>query len=177
MKYSIIYLLALGALAATCAQALELTSNDIHEGQKMSSTFEFHGSDCNGGNVSPQLSWNNIPKGTKSFAITAYDPDAPTGSGWWHWSVINIPTKVTHLKRGAKLKKLHAIQLRNDFGIKEFSGACPPKGEGMHRYQFTLWALPSNKLDISPDASPAMAGFMLNSVALDKAILTATDVR
>ncbi|MDW6001299.1 YbhB/YbcL family Raf kinase inhibitor-like protein [Vibrio mangrovi] len=177
MKLSTLLLLLGSSLTSMASSALELTSNDIHEGERMSATFEFQGSGCQGKNLSPQLTWKDIPAGTKSFALTTYDPDAPTGSGWWHWVVVNIPAQVTTLNRGADVTKTGAMELVNDYGIRHFGGACPPKKHGMHRYQFTVWALPVEKLDIAPDASAAVAGFMLNAMALDKAKLTATYVR
>nr|WP_325101180.1 YbhB/YbcL family Raf kinase inhibitor-like protein [Marinomonas transparens] len=140
----------------------------------MPQTFEFSGFGCQGENVSPQLAWSDVPTGTKSFAITAYDPDAPTGSGWWHWVSFNIPAKVTTLKQGADMKALGAIELKSDYGVTGFGGACPPKGHGMHRYQFTVWALPVEKLNLDNNVSAAIVGYTLNSMAIDKARLTAT---
>lgn len=157
--------------------ALELTSSDISEGQLMSSKFEYKGMGCDGGNLSPQLSWSNAPKGTKSFAITAFDPDAPTGSGWWHWTVLNIPATTTSLEQGASGKLKIGHETRTDYGKPGYGGVCPPEGDGMHRYQFTIWALPEAKIDLPTDISPAVVGFTLNKMALDKAVLTATYVR
>ncbi|WP_299808918.1 YbhB/YbcL family Raf kinase inhibitor-like protein [uncultured Shewanella sp.] len=157
--------------------ALELTSSDISEGQLMSSKFEYKGMGCDGGNLSPQLSWSNAPKGTKSFAITAFDPDAPTGSGWWHWTVLNIPVATTSLEQGASGRLKIGHETRTDYGKPGYGGVCPPEGDGMHRYQFTIWALPEAKIDLPTDISPAVVGFTLNKMALDKAVLTATYVR
>ncbi|GGI92629.1 kinase inhibitor [Shewanella hanedai] len=168
-------IILMAAAASFSSQALELKSKDIHEGQLMNSQFEFSGMGCDGGNVSPELTWSGAPEGTKSFAITVFDPDAPTGSGWWHWSVLNLPATTQHLARGAKITK--GLETRTDFGKPGFGGACPPKGDGMHRYQFTVWALPQAKIDLPADISPAVVGFTLNSMALDKAVLTATFVR
>lgn len=176
MKTSILALIAASAFASTAANALELTSTDIHEGQLMAKEFVYNGFGCDGGNVSPQLAWNDVPAGTKSFAITAFDPDAPTGSGWWHWSAVNIPANVTELAKGVDMEKVGALELRNDYGQHAFGGVCPPKGAGMHRYQFTVFALPTEKLELDANASPALAGFMLNSMALEKSTLTATYV-
>lgn len=168
-------LLALLAASTLSAQAFELTSKDIHEGQLMKSTFTFSGMGCTGKNVSPQLSWKDAPKGTKSFAITAYDPDAPTGSGWWHWLAVDIPANVQSLKQGDAMK--NAQQMKNDFGSLNYGGACPPAGDGMHRYQFTVWALPTKTLGVPASASAAVVGFHLNAAALGKAKLTATYTR
>jgi Raf kinase inhibitor-like YbhB/YbcL family protein len=170
-------IIAIASLISFNTPAFQLTSKDIQEGQRMGKAFEYQGFGCNGQNLSPALHWTSPPKGTKSFAITAYDPDAPTGSGWWHWRVIDIPATVRSIKRGAQLDKLGAITLKNDYGETAFGGACPPVGDSMHRYQFTLWALPVDKLKIDTKASAALMGFMLNSMALDKATLTATYVR
>ncbi|GLR73883.1 YbhB/YbcL family Raf kinase inhibitor-like protein [Aliivibrio sifiae] len=167
--------LALLTLASFSSQAFEVSSNDIHEGQLMKSEFTFSGMGCTGDNISPQLSWKDAPEGTKSFAITVFDPDAPTGSGWWHWLALNIPANVSSVVQGSPMKDV--LQTKNDFGTMSYGGACPPAGDGMHRYQYTVWALPQEKIDLPADISPAVVGYTLNSMALDKAVLTATYVR
>ena len=134
----------------------------------MATTHEFNGFGCTGDDLSPQLSWSGAPSETKSFAITVYDPDAPTGSGWWHWQVINIPASISNLDQGAgKAEKgnmpIGSMQVINDYGIRGFGGACPPKGHGTHRYQFTIHALSVEKLDIPDNASGALAGYMINA--------------
>ncbi|MFA0603566.1 YbhB/YbcL family Raf kinase inhibitor-like protein [Vibrio amylolyticus] len=164
-------------LIAGSAHSFELMSNDIQEGHPMAKTFEYSGWGCDGDNVSPQLEWEKMPDGTKSIAITAYDPDAPTGSGFWHWIAYNIPVSTTELPRGVDLGKIGGKSLRIDYGSYGFGGACPPEGDGMHRYQFTVWALPTDKLNLGPDTPAAVAGFTLNKIALDKATLTATYTR
>jgi len=169
--------LALSLLAASSAHAFELTSNDIQEGHPMAKTFEYNSWGCDGGNQSPQLMWKDVPAGTKSFAITAYDPDAPTGSGFWHWVAFNIPANVSELPRSVDMSKLGATESRIDYGSVGFGGACPPEADGMHRYQFTVWALPTDKLELTKDTPAAVVGFTLNSMALDKAKLTATYTR
>lgn len=163
-------------LASFTSSAMTLTSQDIQEGSRMADTYAFNGFGCSGDNLSPQLSWNDVPAGTKSFAITAYDPDAPTGSGWWHWVALDIPASLKSIEQGASSKDFSAKQMKNDYGVKGFGGVCPPKGDGMHRYQFTVWAMPTEKLEIPQGASNALIGFMLNANALDKATLTATYV-
>lgn len=170
-------ILAAGLLAFGSAQAFELTSNDIQEGYPMAKTFEYNGWGCHGDNQSPHLAWKDAPAGTKSFAITAYDPDAPTGSGFWHWVAFNIPATVNELPRSVDIQKLDGNEARIDYGTVGFGGACPPEGDGMHRYQFTVWALPSEKLDLSETTPPAVVGFTLNSMALGKTTLTSTYVR
>lgn len=169
--------LAFSLLAATSVHAFELSSTDIKEGAPMAKTFEFAGWGCDGDNVSPQLSWKDVPKGTKSFAITAYDPDAPTGSGFWHWVAFDIKGSVRELPRGADIAKLGGVQVRNDYGQKAFGGTCPPEHDGMHRYQFTVWALPTETLGLDNSVSPAVVGFNLHYKALGKAVLTATYTR
>lgn len=168
-------LLVLLTLASFSSQAFEVSSKDIHEGQLMSSEFVFSGMGCTGDNISPQLSWKDAPEGTKSFAITVFDPDAPTGSGWWHWLALNIPANVSSIDQGSPMKNV--LQTKNDFGTMSYGGACPPAGDGMHRYQYTVWALPQEKIDLPADISPAVVGYTLNSMVLDKAVLTATYVR
>ncbi|MDN3682802.1 YbhB/YbcL family Raf kinase inhibitor-like protein [Vibrio tapetis subsp. quintayensis] len=169
--------LALSLLVIGAAQAFELTSKDIQEGHPMAKTFEYNGWGCDGSNLSPQLMWQDAPAGTKSFAITAYDPDAPTGSGFWHWVAFNIPATVNELPRGVNIKKLGGIESRIDYGSIGFGGACPPVSDGMHRYQFTVWALPTDKVQLDENTPSAVVGFTLNSMALDKATLTATYTR
>jgi len=134
----------------------------------------FKGFGCEGGNQSPQLSWSGAPKGTKSFALIAYDPDAPTGSGWWHWSVVNLPASATQLAAGASGQAMPAgaREMRNDYGVAGFGGACPPPG-AMHRYIFTIHALGVEKLDLPADASNALTGFMINANSLAHATITA----
>lgn len=130
----------------------------------------FNGFGCSGENISPQLSWENAPKGTKSFAITVYDKDAPTGSGWWHWVVFNIPTNVTQLEEGFGNKpSKDIIQSITDFGVSGFGGACPPVADKAHEYIFTVHALDVEKLGVDEKANPALVGFMLNAHSLGKA--------
>jgi Raf kinase inhibitor-like YbhB/YbcL family protein len=131
-----------------------------------------------GDDISPQLSWSGFPAETRSFAVTVYDPDAPTGSGWWHWSVINIPADVTELKPDAGNASnanlpAGARQVRIDYGVAAWGGYCPPEGDRPHRYVFTLYALKADKLDIPADATAALAGFMIHANTLAKASFTA----
>lgn len=169
--------LSLFMAASFSAVALEITSTDIQEGSRMNKQYEFNGFGCKGANISPALAWSNPPVGTKSYAITAFDPDAPTESGFWQWVVIDIPAQITSLKKGESGKLTAGIERTNDYGTKGYGGPCPPVGGGMHRYQFTVWALPSEKLAIPANASNAVVGYMLNLTALGKKALTATYVR
>ena len=156
---------------------LKLHSQDITEGQLKNKRFSFNSFGNDGDNISPQLSWENAPEGTKSFAITCFDPDAPTESGFWHWQVINIPASTTSIEQGASGKIAAGIEMRNDYGSIGYGGACPPEGHGMHRYQFTVWALPVEKLEVPDDASCALVSYMLNGTALGKSTITSTYVR
>ncbi len=163
---------------APAAHAFELTSQDIQAGQPMPKAQEYSGFGCDGDNRSPQLAWKDAPEGTKSFALTVYDPDAPTGSGWWHWVAFNIPADVHELPAGAGdpqagLAPAGMVQHRTDYGSLGFGGACPPKGDKPHRYQFRIFALDVDRLDIAPEASDALVGFMLNAHKLGVAGLEA----
>ena len=138
----------------------------------------FDGWGCAGRNVSPALQWSGAPAGTKSYAVTVYDPDAPTGSGFWHWQIFNIPAGVTELAAGAGdptrgLAPAGSVQGRNDYGPIGYGGPCPPPGDKPHRYVFTLFALKVPKLDLDATASAAVIGFNLNANVLEKASVTA----
>ncbi|MEQ9889571.1 kinase inhibitor [Pectobacterium zantedeschiae] len=163
----------------SAAASFNISSRDIPSDHRLIQNQVYEGFGCHGSNESPQLEWKNPPEGTKSFAITVFDPDAPTGSGWWHWTVVNIPTQTLNLPTDSgnpNKDKLPAgvVQGRNDFGYAGFGGACPPEGNKPHNYQFTVWALNVDKLPIDKNASGALVGFMLNSHVLAKAQLTAT---
>jgi Raf kinase inhibitor-like YbhB/YbcL family protein len=148
-----------------------LTSNDITDGGVLPDAQVFAK-----GNTSPHLSWSGAPEGTKSYAVTCYDPDAPTGSGFWHWTVANLPAGVTELKTGASSAGLPAgaVEGRTDYGPAGFGGAAPPPGHGPHRYIFTVFAVDVEKLDVTPDNSGAVFGFNLHFHTLAKATITAT---
>lgn len=171
-------LMFLGWVGMAQADDFTLTSPDIQSGASMSKKQEYKGFGCNGDNISPQLRWSGAPKGTKSFAVTVYDPDAPTGSGWWHWLIFNIPANVHELARGAGnpesgLAPAGSVQSRTDFGTAGYGGPCPPAGHGVHHYRFTVYALDVERLDIPADAPAAMVGFNLNAHKLGAATLEA----
>jgi Raf kinase inhibitor-like YbhB/YbcL family protein len=170
--------LSLLSASAADAQSMTLTSADLKEGATISNEQVLKGPGCNGGNLSPALSWSGAPAGTKSFAVSIYDPDAPTGSGWWHWMVFNIPPGTTSLPKGAgdvkkKLMPKGAIQSRNDFGAYGYGGPCPPAGDKPHHYQITVVAVDVDKLpDAKHDAASALVSSDLRSHTLAKATLT-----
>ena len=173
-------ILLLGALAAFNAQAagFKLESPDIKPNALMDKKWEANVFGCNGENQSPALKWSGAPKGTKSFVVTVYDPDAPTGSGFWHWFAYDIPADVTELapnagaQGGANLPK-GARMNRIDYGFAAWGGPCPPPGDKPHSYVFTVYALKVDKLDLPPDATAAVAGFMTHMNMIASASFTA----
>jgi Raf kinase inhibitor-like YbhB/YbcL family protein len=152
-----------------------VTSEDVAEGEQMSNSQVYNSFGMTGENISPQLSWSGFPAETKSFAVTCYDPDAPTGSGFWHWLVIDIPATVTSLPSGAGDASgglpAGAFHVRNDYGTKDFGGAAPPQGDPPHRYVFAVHAVDSEKLGIDSDVSPAVAGFNLRFHTIGRGLL------
>lgn len=168
--------LALSGVAT--AADFQLSSPTIKPEATLGADQVFNGFGCTGKNISPELVWSNAPEGTKSFALTVYDPDAPTGSGWWHWVVYNLPANSTKLAAGAgttdgKKLPVGSVQGRTDFGATGFGGACPPVGDKPHRYIFTLHALKTDKIDVPTDATAALIGYMINANRIDKASFTA----
>jgi Raf kinase inhibitor-like YbhB/YbcL family protein len=163
---------------ASAQTRFTLSSSDVHKGQRLPAAQVGNMMGCTGGNTSPALQWHGAPARTKSYAVTAYDPDAPTGSGWWHWVVYNIPANVTMLAAGAgdpakNLLPAGAVQGNTDMGAPGFVGACPPKGDRDHHYIFTVYALDTDKMDIPSGATAAYVGFNIHSHVLGKATLTA----
>ncbi len=154
--------------------AFTVTSHDIFDGA-VTDVRHVHGS-AGGQNLSPQLSWSGFPAGTRSFAITCFDPDAPTQCGWWHWQVVNIPADVTSLPRGASPDGLPAgaVEFRTDYGVPGYQGASPPPGDHEHRYHFAVHALDVDHLDLAPDTPGAIVGFQITAHTIARAVITPT---
>lgn len=155
-----------------------LTSPDLAPGARISERQVANTFGCSGQNVSPALAWRGAPAGTKSYAVTVYDPDAPTGSGWWHWVAYNIPATTTALPAGAGDARgtgmpTGSVQGTTDFGTKGYGGPCPPPGDRPHRYVFTVHALKVERLDLPAAATAAFVGFNLHANQLGTASLTA----
>ena len=154
-----------------------LTSPDIRPNGTIAMEQVFNSFGCTGRNISPALAWSGAPEGTRSFALLVHDPDAPTGgAGWWHWLMVNIPASAAGLAKdagkadGSGLPS-GAVHVNTDFGGPGWGGPCPPVGDKPHRYNFTLYALKTERLDMS-GASASLAGYMVNGNALGKAVLT-----
>lgn len=174
MKHLLITLLLLISVSMVNAQTFTLKSHDMEGQAKMKQVFNSFG--CKGDNISPDLSWVNPPQGTKSFAITMYDPDAPSGSGWWQWVVFDIPANTDSMVENAgnitmKLAPKGAVQSLNDYGGYGYGGPCPAVGDGIHEYIFTVYALKISSLKLTEDANPAMVGFFINVNTIQKASL------
>jgi Raf kinase inhibitor-like YbhB/YbcL family protein len=156
--------LALLLASAEPAAAFTLASSDLASGT-FAPRFLYDGAGCSGGNVSPALAWSDPPQGTKSFGVTLFDPDAPTGQGWWHWVVYDIPAAVHSLPAGAgQALPAGARQTRNDFGGPGYGGPCPPAGSGPHRYVFTVYAL--NVAGLGGSEGPAEIAGLLRAHAI-----------
>jgi Raf kinase inhibitor-like YbhB/YbcL family protein len=174
MRKSLLVIIVSGCSLTGTAQTFTLTSQDV--GGQATDQQVFNGFGCTGKNLSPQLSWTHAPEGTKSYAITMYDPDAPTGSGWWHWVVFDVPAGVNNLPTGAGTPGMDgmpegAIQSMTDFGGTGYGGPCPPIGHGTHRYIITVHALKVEKLGLDAKAGAPYVGFSLGQATLAKASL------
>jgi Raf kinase inhibitor-like YbhB/YbcL family protein len=163
------------ATAPRRAGRFMLRAPDLTSRGRIAISHVYNGMGCTGQNISPTLEWSNVPAGTKSFAVTAYDPDAPTGSGWWHWVMYNIPAGTTSLAAGAgngRNAPRGSTQGTTDFGSRGYGGPCPPPG-APHHYKFTVFALKVDKLDLPGNATAAFVGFNLNANKLATASVTA----
>jgi len=152
----------------------DVMSNDIIDGGTLADSQVADSMGYHGENLSPHLSWSGFPASTKSFAVTIHDPDAPTGSGFWHWVVFDIPATTTELPTGAgdssgRLLPAGAVQVRNDVGIMAYVGAAPPPGDDPHRYVTTVHAVDVAHLEVGADQAPAIVGFNLRFHAIARA--------
>lgn len=178
MKTTLAICVSTLAVSTTALAApFKVTSPDFKPGAAIPDKHTFNSFGCSGENVSPTLEWANPPAGTKSFALMVHDPDAPTGSGWWHWVVYNIPAEAKSLPAGAGKSDGSALpkgaaQGNTDFGTPGYGGPCPPPGSGNHRYNFTLFALKVDKLDVPANATAAFVGFNVMANSIGKAKLT-----
>ncbi|MGV0780150.1 YbhB/YbcL family Raf kinase inhibitor-like protein [Mycolicibacterium peregrinum] len=154
-----------------------LTSESVTDGQPLANDQVSGIMGAGGADVSPQLSWSGFPAETKSFAVTVYDPDAPTASGFWHWAVADLPATVTELPAGAgdggDLPG-GAVTLTNDASLRRYLGAAPPAGHGPHRYYIAVHALPVESLELPEGATPAYLGFNLFGQAIARAVIHGT---
>ena len=171
MKKIIVALFVISAFF-THAQTFTLESKEI--GGQSTKKQEFNGFGCTGENVSPQLSWKNAPKGTKSFAITMYDPDAPTGSGFWHWVVFDIPYSVNELVSNTGNLSLNltpkgAILSKTSYGVQGYGGPCPPEKHGIHTYIITIHALKTDTLGLDENTNAEIVGYYLWQNTIEKA--------
>ncbi|MGH7602877.1 MAG: YbhB/YbcL family Raf kinase inhibitor-like protein [Gemmatimonadaceae bacterium] len=149
-----------------------LRAPDLLSGGRIAASHVYNGMGCTGQNISPALQWSNPPAGTKSFAVTIYDPDAPTGSGWWHWVMYNIPANTTFLPSGAgngRSAPRGSAQGTTDFGTRGYGGPCPPPGDRPHHYHVKVFALKVDRIDVPGNATAAFIGFNLNANKLGTA--------
>jgi Raf kinase inhibitor-like YbhB/YbcL family protein len=158
------------------AATFSVTSTDLREGEKLAMSQVSGVFGAGGQDISPQLSWSGFPAGTRSFVVTMCDPEAPTVCGFWHWTVVNLPSSVTQLPTGAgdeSGSKLPAgaFHLKNDARTASYVGAGPPPGHGRHRYIFAVLALEAQRIEIDPEATPALLMFMLFHGTLGRALL------
>ncbi|WP_373322162.1 YbhB/YbcL family Raf kinase inhibitor-like protein [Paraburkholderia adhaesiva] len=161
---------------AYAGEMFSLSSTAFHDGGRVNTAQVFNEAGCDGGNRSPQLTWRNAPAGTRSFAVTMFDPDAP-GHGWWHWAVADIPAGVTTLPENASasgaVKSVGAVEARNDFSTDGYGGPCPPAGKP-HRYVVTVYALRIDRLGLPPGRPAAMFDHEITGSALGSAQITVT---
>jgi Raf kinase inhibitor-like YbhB/YbcL family protein len=149
-----------------------VTSTDVADGEPLDELYAH--TSVGGKNLSPQLAWSGFPEETRGFVVTCFDPDAPTGSGFWHWVAVNLPASVTELERGVGQLPGGAFCVRSDYGDRAYGGAAPPPGDRVHRYVFAVHAIDVDRLDVSEDASPAYVGFNLAFHTLARATIRPT---
>jgi Raf kinase inhibitor-like YbhB/YbcL family protein len=164
---------------ASPAWSFEISSPAVGADKKIPLKFTANGFGCHGQNISLPLVWTGVPAGAKSLTLTIFDPDAPTGSGFWHWLVVNLPASTRKLAANAGVKgnarlPRGTVQARNDAGTAAYFGPCPPKGDKPHRYVITIYAVKVPKLSVGPGTSGAVVGFMLHFNAIAKASVTYT---
>jgi Raf kinase inhibitor-like YbhB/YbcL family protein len=156
--------------------SFSLTSDDIADGRPLGAIHVHPSAD--GENQSPQLRWSGHPAETRGFVVTCFDPDAPTGSGFWHWVLVGVPASVAELPRGAGGSDAPlppgAFHVRNDYGTLDYGGAAPPPGDRPHRYIFAVHAVDTDDLGLEPTVSPAVVGFTLTFHTIARATLRAT---
>ena len=152
------------------ANVFTVLSPVIKNNTTMPNTLVYNAHGCTGGNKPPELSWINPPDNTKSFAIICHDPDAPRENGWYHWLVVNIPSNINSIKKGGKIEG--SLETVTDFGSIGYGGACPPVGHGVHRYNFTVYALDIEKLDVSKESKPKDVENLVLKHAVAKSTIT-----
>lgn len=176
LRHAAAFMLAAVSVAAATAADFSLRAPSFQNGDVLPKTHVFNGFGCEGSNLSPALAWGPLPAGTRSVAITVFDPDAPTGSGWWHWIAYDLPDTTTQLVQDGGAPGGHnlppgAKMARNDFGVVGYGGACPPPGARAHRYIFTVHALKVPRLEVPADASAALISYSINSSRIASARL------
>lgn len=155
---------------------LQVSSSSFEHGSRLPEEHVFNGMGMTGGNISPQLSWSGAPEGTKGYALTCFDPDAPTPSGFWHWILLGIPADVTSLDVGAGTADTAprgAFHVANDFSLKEYDGAAPPAGDHTHRYMFVVHALDTDDLGLDSSVTAAAAAFTMVFRTLARGVIVA----
>jgi len=172
-----LYVIAAGLMLTLTAKAQTFTLKSADLQGQATHKQVYNGFGCTGSNVSPQLSWENAPEGTQSFAVVMYDPDAPTGRGWTHWVTFDIPAATKEIKTGSgDLTKTtlpkEVIQSITDYGTYGYGGPCPPEGDKPHKYEITVFALKTAKLGLDKNTNPSIVGFYINANTLAKATLT-----
>jgi len=168
----------LSCIAAAASADMVLSSDTLTDGGTLLMRHVADMFGCDGDNLSPHLTWSGAPDATESFIVLAFDPDAPTASGWWHWAGCDVEASIDELPEGMATSESAAntgmIQVRNDFGLPSYVGACPPEGSDPHRYTFTVYAMPMDTLPVEGVVSPALLSFLGRNHAIAEASLTVT---